>query len=132
MWRRHRASGRSGLPAGGDLDDRAPPVGRVRAPLDQACAVKAGEHPLTVGRVRSGWEASSPTVSRPPRICSLAATRHGLSGEDAGAGAARSCQRRIPLVTWGTSCIRRRRNAECPEPAAWSAVALLPWCAVPP
>jgi integrase/recombinase XerD len=33
-----------GCLAGDDLDDRAPPVGRVRAPLDQACAVKVGEH----------------------------------------------------------------------------------------
>jgi polyisoprenoid-binding protein YceI len=30
--------------AGDDLDDRAPPVGRVGAPLDQAGAVEVGEH----------------------------------------------------------------------------------------
>ena len=30
--------------AGDDLDDRAPPVDRVGAPPDQACAVKVGEH----------------------------------------------------------------------------------------
>lgn len=33
-----------GCLGGDDLDDRAPPAGRVRVPLDQACAVEAGEH----------------------------------------------------------------------------------------
>jgi hypothetical protein len=33
-----------GCLAGDDLDDRAPPVGWVRAPPDQACAVRVGEH----------------------------------------------------------------------------------------
>jgi len=35
---------------GDDLDDRAPPVGWVRAPLDQACAVKVGEHAADRGQ----------------------------------------------------------------------------------
>jgi len=36
--------------AGDDLDDRAPPVGWVGAPLDQACAVKVGEHAADRGQ----------------------------------------------------------------------------------
>src|SRR5580704_10628609 len=62
---------------------------------------RSASTPLTVGRVRSSREASSPTVSGPPRICSSAATCRGLSAEGTGGGAARSCQRRIPLVASG-------------------------------
>ena len=102
--------------AGDDLDDRAPPVGRVRAPLDQACAVKVGEYATDRGKGQVQPGGQFPDGERAgARICSSAATCRGLRGEGTGAGAARSCQRRIPLVTRGNSCIRRRHNAECSE-----------------
>ena len=39
-----------GCPAGDDLDDRAPPVGWVGAPLDKAGPVKVGEHAADRGQ----------------------------------------------------------------------------------
>jgi len=36
--------------AGGDLDDRAPPVGRVGVSFDEACPVKVGEHAADGGQ----------------------------------------------------------------------------------
>ncbi|HMD95600.1 MAG TPA: DUF899 domain-containing protein [Trebonia sp.] len=91
---------------------------------------RSASTPLTVGTVRPSRAASSPTVTGPPRSCSSAATCRGPSGAD-DSGVTRSCQRRIPLVTRGNSCIRRRHRAECAEPPGRSFMVLPPACRLP-